>query len=313
MRVLVTGGNGFIGSRFLRKLMSNGGIEVLGIDNTWHKWNHDIPIEVIDLTNGRKTGNLLSSFAPDTIVLNGALKGLENCERNTRAMATNLFSMYPFLDYGLKQDAHVVFISSDMVFGGRKGAPFCESDPVGANNAYGALKVAGEQVVSMIARHSIIRTALVYGPLSAQEVEKFNHKLLDEELTDQTLLPLWAAIRSLGKLKTPLADNVYCTPTFIDDLTRDMSTIVHKGMFGVFHCCGNDRASRYEIGLIAQSLIGKEDFVTSFRAVEDEIRPLDVSLDNLISKKQLQSNSTDLEAGLRLTVQNTETLSECLT
>ena len=309
MKILITGGNGFIGSRFLRLLKKVDGAEALGLDIETFDWNKDISLQQADLTNHDKIKSILSSYCPDTIILNAAIKGLENCENNINALKTNVFSMGPFLEYSFHNNVHLIFISSDMVFGGEQNAPFKENDSISANNAYGAMKIAGEQLVSMASHYTIVRTALVYGPLIEAETEHFNKLLIADELENQTLFPLWVATRCLNDLPVDLANNVCCTPTYIDDLVNDLWKIVQQNEFGIMHCSGKGRVSRYDIGVSIEKLLGKENLVHRFTAQTNSIRPLDVSLLNTETTLRLGSKPTDLFEGLRMTIQNTKGLS----
>lgn len=308
MKILITGGSGFIGSRFLRLLQKVDGVETLGIDIEGFDWNKDIPIEIENIKNSDAMESILGSYAPDAIILNAAIKGLENCEHNINALNTNVLSMGPFLEYAFQNDVHIIFISSDMVFGGQENAPFTEDDSIAANNAYGAMKIAGEQLVTMTPRYTIVRTALVYGPLIEQEVDYFKELLIADELENQSLFPQWVATRCLNDLSVLLANNIYCTPTYIDDLVKNLWAIIQLAECGIMHCSGNDRASRYEIGVSVENFLGKENLVQGFGAQADSIRPLDVSLFNKETTRRLGLTPTDLWEGLRLTLQDTEWL-----
>jgi len=59
----------------------------------------------------------------------------------------------------------LIYVSTDYVFDGRKGAPYVESDSTAPPNAYGHSKLAGERSVSAAnRRHVILRTAWLYSP-----------------------------------------------------------------------------------------------------------------------------------------------------
>lgn len=57
----------------------------------------------------------------------------------------------------------LIHLSTDYVFNGGKGTPYCEGDAIGPLNVYGASKEAGEQAVRTgNSKHCIVRTAWVF-------------------------------------------------------------------------------------------------------------------------------------------------------
>ena len=64
-----------------------------------------------------------------------------------------------------KRGIPLIYISTDYVFDGGKGAPYIENDAAAPLNAYGRSKLAGERGVSAAnPRHVILRTAWLYSP-----------------------------------------------------------------------------------------------------------------------------------------------------
>ncbi len=303
VRTLITGANGFIGSRLLQTMQAYWPHECVGIDVHHHDWHRQLPIEQVDLRDQQRVTELLADYKPEVLVLSGAIKGLENCEKNPDAVLVNVFSMRPFLEYAIQQDAHVVFLSSDMVFGARRDAPFHERSYVAANNAYGAMKIAGEQLVSIVPRHTAVRTALVYGPMYPQEVAHYHQKMVDPVLSNQSWLPLWIALRALHGDVTELARNIYCTPTYIDDLTAALHAIVERGIVGTIHSCGHDRVSRYEVGEYVVQALQKSEMIRGFHADDTGLRPLDVALSDVESYPILQTPITRIQSGILTTLQ----------
>ena len=302
MKVLVTGGDGFIGSWLHRELGALGGITVAGMDLQVSPWNVDLQLTVLDLCDRSGVERLLEKEQPDVIVLNGAIKVLDTCERNARALNVNVFSQAPFLEYALRRNTHVIFISSDMAFGGCTRPPYAEGDPVAANNAYGAMKIACEQLARTMETWTIVRTALVYGPMCSGEKKKLLPILQGDNLTNQSHLIHWSCARSACGLKVPLAENVFCTPTYIGDLVRGLGRIVEGRRTGVFHCAGSDRISRFEMGRRAAAYGGRPDCLTAFKAEPDELRPMEVSLDGRWTMDTLGMTPTPIDVGIRLSL-----------
>ena len=65
--------------------------------------------------------------------------------------------------------ASVVYLSSDYVFDGAKGAPYVESDQPAPLSAYGRTKLAGEEATAAAnPRHFVVRSSWLFGIGGAQ-------------------------------------------------------------------------------------------------------------------------------------------------
>ena len=71
----------------------------------------------------------LSSFAPDCVVSTAAFHDVDRCEEESeRAFAVNALGAWHVARVSAELDAHFIFLSTDYVFAGDKGAPYVESD-----------------------------------------------------------------------------------------------------------------------------------------------------------------------------------------
>ena len=283
-KILLTGSKGFIGRRLAHELLKDGN-DVLGVDPA------ACPDYVPPCTTIKEvTGDDILKWHPEKIVLCGAIKGLDACRKNEEPFEKNISSLLPYLRYAFSSPTtQIIFVSSDMVFGGMAGgAPYAETCAVKAGNAYGAMKIAGEQLVSLVPKHAIVRTALVYGELDGEERIRFTEELKEEELSNQTLFYSWLAyqIRTKGRVK--LADNVYSTPTWVMDLVGDIRAILKRDLVGVFHSCGAKRYSRLEMGMNVLAPLGYADSIDVYSA-RIGLRPLDVSMYSNETRKALDS------------------------
>ena len=271
--MLVTGCCGFIGARIVKEFMSRGFV-VYGYDILQTGSGCLTLEEVSDAS--------LETVCPDCIVLCGAEKSLVRCEVSPAALNMNVFMLETYCRYTFRHPlTHVVFISSDMVFGGFEGESlFDERHPVQARNAYGRMKIAGEQIMKLLPFTAIVRTSLVYGELSAGELSHYAEELEKGDLSNQTLIFYWAAeqLRRNAGLRVPR--NVYSTPTFVEDLVRDVWHIVDERRSGIFHSCGPVRYSR--ANMLRRVFPGAD--IIEFDEVNDSIRPLDVSLSGLLTR-----------------------------
>ena len=105
----------------------------------------------------------LGSVKADLVVLAAAYTAVDLAETE-RELAYQVNSGTPAAIAAALGDAGppLVFVSTDYVFDGDKGAPYTEDDMTNPGNVYGASKLAGEQqVLAAHARSTVIRTSWV--------------------------------------------------------------------------------------------------------------------------------------------------------
>lgn len=185
MRVLITGGAGFLGSHLVDRLLSEGAPpELLVFDNLRRgRRAHLEP----HLSAGRV--QLIAGDIRDEAALRAALGGVEivfhlaaqanvigsEADRDY-AFSTNVVGVYNVLKAAEAAGVRrVVFSSSREVYGEPERLPVCEDAPLAPKNAYGASKVAGEMYFRIAqAREAletvVFRLANVYGPRDSERV-----------------------------------------------------------------------------------------------------------------------------------------------
>jgi UDP-glucose 4-epimerase len=177
MRVLVTGGAGFIG-RHLVAALTEAGDDVVVIDNL----RRANPATLASLEQ-TKAVNVVVGDIRDRAALAGAMRGVERVYH--LAAQSNVLGAVTDLDYSFSSNVvgtynvlveaqaagvrRVVFTSSREVYGEVELLPVTEDRSTQPKNAYGASKVAGEVYCRTLqATHgldvSVLRLANVYGP-----------------------------------------------------------------------------------------------------------------------------------------------------
>lgn len=183
MRVMVTGGAGFIGSHLVDRLMALG-CEVVVVDNlfrgrlrniekhlnkpTFHF--HQTDIRNYEALKKHMQGcNIVFHLAAQSNVM-GALQDSDY------SFESNVMGTYQVLKAARENGVErLIFSSSREVYGEAKYIPVDEKHPLAPKNFYGASKVAGEKYCEIFQHMDyfevvIIRLANVYGQRDYQRV-----------------------------------------------------------------------------------------------------------------------------------------------
>ena len=183
MRILVTGGAGYIGSHTTLALLEEGhDVEVLdnlcnsspvAVERMGQIAGGPITFHQVDLLDRDATGQVVSRGF-DAVIHFAGLKAVgESVEQPLRYYRTNLESTFNLLEamtrHGVRQ---LVFSSSATVYGPDGVSPLAEDAPTGATNPYGWTKVFIEQVLrDLAAADARWRIALLryFNPIGAHE------------------------------------------------------------------------------------------------------------------------------------------------
>jgi UDP-glucose 4-epimerase len=152
MRILVTGGAGYIGSHMVHLLLKNGHqVAVLDSQNNGHR--EFIPREAkffkVDLKNLKATENALESFHPETIIHFACyIAAGESMEKPFLYFENNLLGGINLLEAMRKKGVgKIIFSSSAAVYGEDKDKPLKETDPIDPTNTYGETKAMLEKII----------------------------------------------------------------------------------------------------------------------------------------------------------------------
>lgn len=151
MRVLVTGGAGFIGANLCRTLLATGAVEVIVLD--------DLSTGSLDNLDGCdvdiRVGSVLDADAVDqastgvqAIVHLGALGSVPRSVADpTTSFAVNATGTVNVLEAARRAGAHVLFASSSSVYGSNPALPKHEDLAPRPMSPYAASKLAAESTV----------------------------------------------------------------------------------------------------------------------------------------------------------------------
>lgn len=180
MKIVVTGGRGFIGSHFAEECL-NLGHQIVDIDKMTYAANKELPwdnnpnytllVEDISELKHLPTCDVLINFAAESHV--------DNSIRDTDPfMKSNIMGTHNLLELvrGKPEYDRPLFfhISTDEVYGDRLEGSFIETDVLNPSNPYSASKAAAEMLVLAYRRtyglnYIITRSANNYGPRQYEE------------------------------------------------------------------------------------------------------------------------------------------------
>ena len=150
-RILVTGGNGQLGTELKRHAWPAGwGVVAIDIDD-------------LDLTDTAAIGAMVASQSFAAVISGAAYTAVDRAESDVvAAWAVNALAPAALAAACDAAGIPIVHVSTDYVFDGDKPGAWEVDDPVGPRNVYGASKLGGELAVrTTTARHAIVRTSWV--------------------------------------------------------------------------------------------------------------------------------------------------------
>jgi dTDP-4-dehydrorhamnose reductase len=307
MRILVTGGHGFVGSNLVAELREQNH-EVLAPDRA-----------TIDLCEEGLVRRVVAATRPDAIV-HAAIwndpSGLTQDRR--RAWTAYVQATRHLVDAANAAGARIVLISTDWVFDGTQG-PAAEADPPNPINPYGWLKAASELVVTQRAeRGTVARIAAVQG------VHRGGREL--PRAQDAGFGYLSAAL--VGALRRGRTFTVWdgdglnrlATPTLASDAARLVGRALDRDLGGILHLCGREHVDRVTLAHRVVAAFGLDEAhlrvapppggITGGASAATGRIPVDTRLDARVTAERLDTTLPDLDAMLgRLRAELEETWS----
>ena len=160
MRVVVTGGAGYVGSALVSCLFGRG-YEILSLDNLSrgdygvlddYRDDPRLRVVVADIRDRRRLEEVIRDFGvSETIFHLAAMPGLKLCRENPgEAIEVNVLGTFNVLEVARRLDIRrVIFASSAAVYGVPLKLPVNEEHRLRPVNLYGVTKLAGENLMSL--------------------------------------------------------------------------------------------------------------------------------------------------------------------
>jgi len=223
MRVLVSGGAGYIGSHMVVQLVA-AGHDVVIVDNFANSkptvvarlealTGTHLPVHAFDLVDQEKTEHLFTQEPIDAVIHFAGLKAVgESVEKPLEYYENNLGTTFSLIRAMRRHQVRkLVFSSSATVYGSNE-PPFTEDMPTAAANPYGWTKVMIEQVLRDVARADPSwRIALLryFNPVGAHESGTIGE---DPQGIPNNLMPFVAQVAVGRRERLHVFGGDYATP-----------------------------------------------------------------------------------------------------
>ncbi|MFH1576672.1 MAG: dTDP-glucose 4,6-dehydratase [Candidatus Margulisiibacteriota bacterium] len=306
MKLLVTGGAGFIGSNFIRYILANyPDDQIINFDKLTYAGNLDNLKDLAgDLRYKFYKGDICDAKAVETAlglvdkvdaIINFAAES--HVDRSILSggdfVQTDVFGTYVLLEAVKKhQIGRYIHISTDEVYGSIEKGSFTEESPLKPNSPYAASKAGGDlQVRAYHKTHRlpviITRSSNNYGPYHYPE----------------KIIPLFIT-NAIQNKKVPLygdGKNVRDW-LYVEDNCVGIDTVLRKGKIGeIYNIGGENEVTNIELTKLILKKLGKpESLIEPVKDRPGHDRRYSIDCSKL--KKLGWKQKTDFEAGIKRTV-----------
>jgi dTDP-glucose 4,6-dehydratase len=266
MRLLVTGGAGFIGGNFVRYWLENyPGDKVVNFDKLTYASDHSVIADFSetsgysfvrgDVANPEAVRGVMEAHQPDTVVHFAAESHVDRALLDpSEFVITNVVGTQVLLDAALRHGVqHFHHVSTDEVFGAlaeNEQAKFSEKTPYAPRNPYSASKASSDHLVRAYHLSYGLKTTITncsnnYGPYM------FPEKLIPLAITNLLAgepIPIYGHGRQSRDW------------LHVSDHCRAIDLVLHKGVAGATYCVGGTHAEITNIDVASRicDLMGHE-------------------------------------------------------
>ena len=321
MTILVTGGAGFIGSNFIKQLLSTHDQPIVNLDLLTYAGNLENLKDISndpryhfvegDINDRALLDEVFQRFEIDTVINFAAESHVDRSIENPSIfLQTNVIGTHTLLQTAkahwqvnaldnhyptYKENVRFLQVSTDEVYGDlEEQGYFTEKTSLAPNSPYSASKASADLIARAYCETYqlpvlITRCSNNYGPYQFPE----------------KLIPLLIHRIRHGKSLPLYGDGLQVRDWLhVEDHCRAIATVLSKGKFGeVYNIGGNNEKTNIEMAKLLLSLLGKDEKLIEF--VEDRLgHDRRYAIDNTKITKELGwSPSYSFEEGIEKTVQ----------
>lgn len=261
MKILVTGGAGFIGSNFIHYMIENHpSYKIINLDKLTYAGNLDNLKDVEENTNYK----FVKGDICDAKTVNALIKGVDavlnfaaetHVDRSISDAAafikTDVFGAYILLEAVKKHNTkRFIQISTDEVYGSIIKGSFKETDTLNPTNPYSASKAGAELLVNSYRNTFklpviVTRSSNIFGPY--QYPEKMMPLFITNAIEGKSL-PLYGDGKNVR-------DWLY-----VKDNCRGIDLVLHKGKDGqIYNISGGNETQNIKLTRTILSIMGKPE------------------------------------------------------
>lgn len=273
MKLLVTGGSGYLGAAILKRAPIDW--QIAATYNTHFIAQQNVAAFRVDAREAEIVNRVVTEFRPDLVIHTAALM------TGDAMLAVNADGSRNIARAAKQNSARLIHLSSDVIFDGEH-APYDESAEPQPLIPYAESKAQAERAVrEEHADALIVRTSLIYGfePMDPRTCQVLN-----------------------GEMPHLFTDEYRC-PIFVDDLADALLELAsqkpgffEKPGFSTLNIAGMQRLSRYDFGVKLANVFHVEPkFAPALSASHPTRRPRDCALDIARAQKILRTRLRSLD------------------
>ena len=216
MKIILTGGLGYIGTSLINRLSKHELIVCSKSKKRDLQNYNNVIFEFVDITSDDFL-QIVKKHKPDLVIHLASITGLKNCENNPiKAFQTNVHGTFNVIKACELNKNKLIFFSSREVYGKTLDVESKENDLLLPTNIYGITKMLGELLVKNSGKNNnlnyiILRLTNVYGPGGN---EKGPNKIIKNAVEDKKI-EIFGGKQSINFI-------------YIDDVVNLISTIIDK-------------------------------------------------------------------------------------
>lgn len=223
-KVLVFGGSGLVGSKF--------------IELTGQSFDIKAPLVTeVDILNKDQISRLIQGFKPDFVINFAAYTNVEEAEKQKGDKSgicylINSMGAKNVAEVCKQNDVRLIHISTEYIFDGSKAdSPYTEDDKPNPINWYGQTKHYAEEFV--LGSECLATIARICMPFSAfYQLKKDIARFFLQELDVKR------EIKAIADQKI--------TPTLVDDISRALELLINNPTAGIYHICVQGFTTPYD-------------------------------------------------------------------